>query len=824
MRSQQCIRNLMFICITPLLAEAADPIFLAANDPPPGFENLEVSQRSLVDIYFGNRYLTSQLASFTADRIELPNPNEIIRLIGDLNDPELISDALSGEINTNKDLLCTTDNTEACGILETPIAGVIFDQGAFRVDVFVNRRFMLTRAADVRKYLPPSDAGFALLQNFSAAVSGSTSENSTDDYTLSGQTLVAWQENSLHGNWDYSRDNNFSVSQLYGQRDYEGLEYSLGLMSSRGFGLNFTSDKTMIGGRITTSDRTREDTGFTGGMPIEVFLPTRGRVEVRRDGRLINSVFFEAGAQQLNTSTFPSGAYDIEIRIVDEQGNELSRETRFFAKQYQLPPVGEWLFFAESGQIVDRSVNSIMPKNTFTWLNRAGVSRRLWDTVSGTAAVAHVGDNALFEAGLFSVGYRYELTPAFMVSEDGDKGVNVSGRTRWGDFTVNGSYRRLWREDENVVTQTSDPQLLGSAFEQHSASASIPFLEGNLNYRYSLNKNPDITRTNSLDYRRTLFRLQDYDLDINLSFSKSGDNKVGIASFTFRYRQDQYNFRVSPRAEHRVNDSQTDKTERVRLAASWDDKDLLDGELKINGGVETGSGDERLDSSLQYSNHFGRVALNLNHLKSDTGNNTSYSGSLSTSFLTDGNVIAMGGEQRADSALVINLDGRKGDVFEVNVNGQRRGYAIAGRPSVVPLSPFERYRVSLSPSGNTLYSFDERHRFITLYPGNVVTLDYEAIPLQLLFGRLLFNGKPLSDAKIVGGLYATETDDVGMFQLESRSDVAKLKVEMENGWICHLPVASYEDHYVQQMGTIDLATAQCAPVLEGELALSKNET
>ena len=35
---------------------------------------------------------------------------------------------------------------------------------------------LLTRAADVRKYLPPSDAGFALMQNFSAAVSGSTAE------------------------------------------------------------------------------------------------------------------------------------------------------------------------------------------------------------------------------------------------------------------------------------------------------------------------------------------------------------------------------------------------------------------------------------------------------------------------------------------------------------------------------------------------------------------------------------------------------------------------------------------------------------------------
>ena len=791
---------------------------------PPGFENLEVSQRSLVDIYFGNRYLTSQLATFTADLIELANPDEVVRLIGDLNDPELISDALSGEINANKDLLCTTNNADACGFLETPIAGVIFDQGTFRVDVFVNRRFMLTRAADIRKYLPPSDAGFALLQNFSAAFSGSTSANSTDDYTLGGQSLMAWQENSLYGNWDYSRDNSFSISQLYGQRDYEGLEYNLGLMSSRGFGLSFSSDQTMFGGRVTSSTRTRQDTDFTGGLPVEVFLPVRGRVEIRRDNRLISSSFFEAGAQQLNTSSFPSGAYDIEIRVVDEQGNELSKETRFFAKQYQLPPHDEWLFFAEAGQVVDRNVNSVLPENTAIWLSRAGVSRRLWDTISGTAAIAHVNDNTLLEAGLFNIGYRYELSPSVMVSEEGDKGINITGRTRWGDLTLNGNYRRLWRHDDATTNENSGVQLLGSAFEQRSASASMPFLGGSLSYRYSFNQTDDITRTNSVDYRRTLFRIQDYDMDMNLSFSKSGNNKVAIASLTFRYRQDRWNFRVNPRAEHRINNSQTDVTERVRLTASWDDKDLLDGDLRMSAGVDSGSGDERFDSALQYSNRYGRLAVNVNHIESNAGNNTSYSGSLSTSFLTDGEVVAMGGEQRAESALVINLDGRKGDIFDVKVNGQRRGYAVAGKPSVIALSPFQRYRVSLSPSGNTLYNFDERHRFVTLYPGNVVTLDYEAIPLQLLFGRLLFNGEPVMDARILGGLYATSTDDIGMFQLESRSDLAHLKIELDNGWICQLPVTPDEENYVLQMGTIELADTQCLPVLEGELALSQRKS
>ena len=126
--------------------------------------------------------------------------------------------------------------------------------------------------------------------------------------------------------------------------------------------LNLTSDQPMVGLRINSSDNTREDLDFSGGMPVEIFLPTRGRVEVRKDDRLIDSAFFEAGSQQLDTTSFPSGAYDIEIRILDESGNLISTETRFFAKQSQIPPIGEWLFFAETGRVVNREADKALPE------------------------------------------------------------------------------------------------------------------------------------------------------------------------------------------------------------------------------------------------------------------------------------------------------------------------------------------------------------------------------------------------------------------------------------------------------------------------------
>ncbi|WP_299734730.1 CS1-pili formation C-terminal domain-containing protein [uncultured Endozoicomonas sp.] len=126
-------------------------------------------------------------------------------------------------------------------------------------------------------------------------------------------------------------------------------------------------------------------------------------------------------------------------------------------------------------------------------------------------------------------------------------------------------------------------------------------------------------------------------------------------------------------------------------------------------------------------------------------------------------------------------------------------------------------------AGQTLYSFDEREKAVTLYPGNVVTLDCEAIPLQLLFGRLLFNGQPLEGARINGGLYPGSTDDLGMFQLETRSDVGNLQVELDNGWICTLPVKPLDSGYVLRIGNVELAEVQCTPLLEGPLAVSQRD-
>ena len=812
---------------------ADQPLFLAQASVPPGFEELSKPQRSLVDIYYGNRYLGSQLATYTPQSIQFSDPAAIVRLIGDVNDRSLVEEGLSGEINTNSDKVCYQQGQTDCGLMEPAITGVIFDESRFRVDVFVNRRFLLTRAAEISKYLPASDGGYSFMQNFAAALSGTRGNNSSDtadndDYTLYGTSVLAKGENSLYASWDYSKTQHFSVDSLYSQREFEGVHYRAGMMSSEGFGLSFTSDRTLAGVRIGSSDNTRTDTSFSGGMPLDVFLSTRGRVEVRKDNRLIASYFLEAGSQQLDTSAFPSGAYDVEIKILDEQGNPIRTETRFFAKQFDLPPEGEWRYFMEAGKVMDRSNNEALPDMTKQFLARAGVSRRLTDTLAATVSSALNSESSLVEAGLFNIGYRYELSPSVMVGNNGAYGVNVIGRFNMGDVSMNANHRQLWNSRYNSSTVTTDyPVLLGASFRQSSASVSMPLFNGTANYRFSENYTEDttattandVTRTHTVGYRTSLYRVANLDIDMDASYSQSDDDKVALLSFNFRLRDDHWTWRATPKAKRNWKDSGNTHSERLRVAASWDDKDIFDSTVRADFGAETGTGDERYDARLEVGNSWGRGDLSLNHVVGNENTTTSYSASFRSSFMTDGEHVALGGEQSAESALMVNVTGSEGDVFDVTVNGQRRGYAVVGRPSLVPLPPYEQYTVSISPAGTALYDFDERERKVTLYPGNVVSLEYDAVALQLLFGRLLFNGEPVYGARIKGGLYPTDSDDYGLFQLELRSDKNTVDVVLDDGQVCKLPVPEKQQGNVLRMGTIELAQSDCAiPAPELEIA------
>ena len=782
------------------------PLVLSQVNVPAGFEDLLAPQQSMIDVYFGGRFVSTMSAVFTTTTIEFDDPEKLVRQIPAVLDAYPIVQALDGELDSHAEAICYGRRDNGCGIIEPDVAAVIFNADSFRADLFIHPSLLTVQALEKSRFLPGSEAGAAVIQNLSANITGDLNNKATEEnYTVFGSSFFSFEENSIQANWDFSRDQDVSINQLLFERDYEGRLWQAGLVNTTGFGLNFSTSRRLWGARIASSFNTRTDRSFTQGTPLEVFMPVQGRYEVIYEERLVSSGLIEAGNQEIDTTSFPSGAYDLSIRLLDDLGNLIRTETRFFAKQTRLAPMGEKEYFLEGGRVSQSSADKILPELTDDVLIRSGVNMRLADTLSGSFALAGTEGQSLGEASFFKIGRNYELAPSFMTSSDGDYGAKLDARYRYGLFNISGSYLQLWRDE---VKPSTEFDLLGNEFRQSSVSLNYPILGGNGSYRYSESESQSLdgTQTNrqtrqSVGYSRTLYRDGLYSIAMRFDTSWTDEGEVsGLISFDLSRAKGSWTYRANPQARY-DKDAQgdTDQTEQLQVSATYNDKDTFAGNFRSTVRAEKAPGRVAAGLSSRFASTWGTANLNVNHTETDTNTSTAYSASLSTSFMANSNVFAFGGETQSRSAVVVTVDGASlNDQFDVYIDNQRRGYALGGKPSIIHLSPFNTYKVGIRPAGSSIFSFDEKEYKVTLYPGNVMDLEYAVDSVRVLFGRVrTVDGNWLANASVQGGVGLAVSDEFGMFQAEVTSGSNQLTF-VKGGKQCllELDIEETEDDFI----------------------------
>lgn len=778
---------------------AVEPTDTAAV--PAGFEDLLAPQESIVDIYFGGQLLISLPAIFTLDTVEFTDPDLLVEQIPGLLNAKKVRQALVGALDSHSEALCQSERDDGCGIIEPGIAGIIFDESRFRADLFVHPDYLAVAPVQYDRYLPDSTAGLGLMQNLSATISGDfNSDNSDENYTIFGSTFLSMAENNLQMNWDISRDQNVSINQLLAERDYRGKQWQAGLVYGSGFGLSFSGSSRIWGARMASSFNTRVDRSFTQGTPLDIFMPVKGRYEIFYENRLIGSAFVDAGNQALDTSRFPGGAYDLTIRLLDEQGNLIREEQRFFAKQTRLPPVNASEYFIEAGHVAETVEDRILPDMSATWIARAGVNMRLANTWASTLALATTPGQTLGEASFFNLGRRYDLAGSLMFGGAEDYGVRVDANYRLDDLTLSGSYLQLWRDTtETNTVDSTEFDLLGNAFAQSSFSASYPLFDGSASYRYSQNGNRnsdglDSRETRqSVSYSRSVYQGNWYSASVNVETSWSDDDGLtGLVSIELSHSRDNWSFRALPQSNYsRDSDGDSTTVNSLRVGANYDDNDTFAGRLNGSLSAEKSSGRTSASLSTRYGSSWGSTNVNLNHVDSGGVRNTSYAASLSTSLTVNQDVVAFGGDSLSRSAVVVTVEGaHRDEQFDVYVDGQRRGYALGGKPSIVHLSPFSTYNVGIrSQQGGSLFSLDEKEYKVTLYPGNITALDYDVKQVLLVYGRVhLPDGQWLTNASVLGGEGLAVSDEFGLFQAEISTNTEEL-VFRKKGQECSLPLS-----------------------------------
>lgn len=757
---------------------------------PPGFEAFFQEQTTQVDVYYGGLYVTSLLATYSPNTLEFLNPEELVMEIPGIADIEGVTQALSGPVPNNANIRCIGPQQANCGSIDPEVAGVIFNSGNYRADVFVNPDYLALQTQQVNRYLGASSAGFSAFQTLNYTFSGADDQNELNQ-NLTTRLLISKAENSLQISANYNNNDDWSMDEFIGRRDWQGVRYQAGIIRNYGTAFQFGRQFDTLGFSANTSLDTREDLRFSTGSALEVFLPLQSVVSLYVDGRLVTTQTVDPGNQQLNTTSLPGGSYDVEIRIRDATGERT--ETRFYTKSSRLPPEDTNLYNFALGYLRDSTSDNIFAtENNLVW--RAGYRARLTETSAWRVGIAGTSDDLLNQIGWFGTSSWYELNAEVAAATDQRYGGSFDIRVPVFGTTFYSNYRRIWNKDGYDLSQGA--YLLGPTSTQMSAGISLPLWEGSLSLSARKNERVDQTiETYSLDYRMPAWRWGPASLSPRLSLTNADGSLSAVLSLDFRQNADDWQFSANLRQEQ-FSDSDLDNPSQTsaQARADWNSGDRWVNNLQANFGVDTNSNQDSLSASADFRSGFGRARLDSQYIQGqDSDNRLNYSGSYTTSLIYVDQGVAFGGRDQNSSAIVIDLTGSVAEdvYFDVMVDGNAKGTAIPGRRTVIAVSPYQNYDVRLEAKGSGFVSFQNDTKQATVYPGNAVALSWEITQIDVVFGRILdAEGNPVRQALIHGVEGLAVTDDYGNFQAEMSPQTSELQVETVTS-TCDLVVPAY---------------------------------
>jgi hypothetical protein len=785
---------------------------------PEGFANLTESRTLLVDIYFGGERRGEARISTAPGSIHFADPAALLALLPELTDRAAVEAALAaGDLAANGHLACSTTTDPArCGRLTPDVVGVIFDRDRFRLDVFLNPRFLAVQDNIEESYIPDPQKGLAMINQVAAVVSGRVGDAAAF-YNFQDSIVLASGERRLRADLSYADEIGFGAERIAFEWDRPGLRYSAGALWAPGS--EIAGRRKLLGFGIETQIDTRLDRDDLLGSPIVVYLDQRARIDVVRDGRVLYSAIYEAGNQEIDTSSLPDGSYNIVLRI-DEPGRPAREERRFFTKSRRIPSEGRTDFFAFGGLLIDDAGQGSLDPTDHPYV-QGGVAHRLgaqW-ALSGGIEASDLGASAEIAATWLSP--LALVRAAAVADDDGRYGgilqVMSAGTSR---LSFNFDLRRI--ESDGVTpgplapTPPAIPGAFGAigladyqgSYTQGGGVVSYSLanlrLMGTFHYRDDESDRARYSIGPSVEW--DVMREGPFILTLRGDATATERGSAGFAGLQLRMFGGRSSLTALGGARASgIDDDELGEGAVAALSGSIS-RDVGGGELSLGAGLDHQPRQDNLVASTEYRHQYGTFAGDLVHSAGPGEDVTQYTLGFQTTFAAGAGALEVAGKTTTESLVVARVDGaRDGDRFEVLVNEQLAGTIEGGSPFTLALPPYRAYDVRIRSIGEGLLAYDNAARRIGLYPGSVARLDWRTSPVTIRFGRLVApNGTPLAGASITGKGVWSETDDDGYFQIEAPDD-AELTVTTREGrsFSLALPRAAGSGEDIARIGEVE---------------------
>jgi hypothetical protein len=607
---------------------------------------------------------------------------------------------------------------------------------------------------------------------------------------------------------------------LAAQIDKPGLRYTGGAFWAPG--VDLIGRRKILGAGIETQFDTRSDKDFITGSPLIVSLSQRSRVDLLVDGRLMSTRTYEAGNQSLDTSGLPDGAYEVILRI-QELGGASRDERRFFTKNPHIAPMGQALWFARGGLLLNDQEGAFISPTGAAYFE-GGIARRLSPRLALDGAILATSGKVIAEIGGHVLTSVAQVRVAALLSSQRDIGLlfqaNSSGASR---LNYNVDVRRVFSHDDRPLVPISDPAPIanrgfGRVFQNgQSAAGTFTQILGSISYRL-----PRAQVSLSAFYRRdsqqtanyaigptarwSVFQRHGLDvtLEANLSQSNNGRSAfVGVRLQLLRPRS-----AVGATAGLQTISA---KGERARsgavggVQAMWQDNHVLGGDLVLAGNLDHTADTDLAHARADLRGPLGAVSADVVQQTSG-GAATQYSLGFQTAAIANKHLFVLGGRNQSDSVIAVRMkDAPPRATFQVIIDETPRGILRSGETLAIAVTPYRQYNVRIRPIGGGLVRFDDSNKQVSVYPGNVATVAWKARSVVAIFGRAVWpDGTPVENADILAEDAIGHTDQHGYFQIET-SPGAEATVRSSDGRSCRLGLDGVES----TNGYVALGTVRC---------------
>ncbi|MGY2313298.1 TcfC E-set like domain-containing protein [Pseudomonas sp. SDO5522_S412] len=319
-------------------------------------------------------------------------------------------------------------------------------------------------------YVLPENGSSGLMLRNQLNLSGGQEQELSGRYDLQAiSSLGTWTQTfngQLTKDGGQQHKIQHSVYELHAQKEWQKNFLRIGYFTPDSIGLSRqprsygNGPDTALGLMLGSSDSLAKDSPKPSAYPLYVTANRDATVEIYRNGALINSQQVQPGLQSLDTRTFPSGIYNIEVRLI-EDGVVTSRSDELVYKPNNWSDLDQrWrynIFFGRESKLL----NSWDTRDDGGLTVGAAVNYLLHPrAVVGMSARQVKGQDQLGTSLDLGISESSSLYTSVYQAQDRGVGMDVQALHDYGSGNIILSHNRSWLDNRNTWEIQSDGSRL----------------------------------------------------------------------------------------------------------------------------------------------------------------------------------------------------------------------------------------------------------------------------------------------------------------------------------------------------------------------------